>query len=75
MCGPHWAQVPADLQREVYVTCRERGRRIDATWAPWWRAQAKAIHHVGMLTEQNAEKGARWLARELAFAAKLEARG
>jgi hypothetical protein len=63
------------MQAEVYRTVGLRSQdSCDATWAPWWRAQAHAIHHVAMLREPNAEKGAKWLARELAFAAKLAAK-
>lgn len=75
MCGPHWAKVPSDIQRDVYRTCRMRGDSVDATWAPWWRASHRAIHHVAMLDEPNQEKGDRWLAKELAFADLLEKRG
>jgi hypothetical protein len=61
------------MQAEVYRTVKLRGRYVDATWAPWWRAQARAIHHVAMLTAPSP-KGALWLARELAFAEKLVTR-
>lgn len=70
MCRPCWSQVPAELQREVYRTVKLRGPSCDASWAPWWRAQARAIHHVGMLKEPSS-KGEAWLARELAFADTL----
>lgn len=72
MCRSHWSQVPPDLQREVYRAVRLRGPDVDETWAPWWRAQARAIHHVAMLTTPDAERGQRWLDRELAFADRLE---
>lgn len=39
-CLPHWRMVPAELAREVYATVGKRGPRVDATWAPWWKAQA-----------------------------------
>mgnify|MGYP003419130197 CR=1 FL=1 len=80
-CKPHWSQVPADVQREVYATVGKRGPYVDATWAPWWRAQAKAQYNVLMkraADEQNdlisawAEKR---LAKDLAFAATLDAKG
>ncbi len=73
MCAPCWRKVPADLQREVYATCKRRGESCDATWAPWWRAAHRAIHHVAMLVEPDVEKGARWLAHEMAVADSLEA--
>lgn len=74
MCGPCWAQVPRAMQLEVYRTVRLRGPNCDASWAPWWRAQAKAIHAVAMKKEPDDAKGAKWLAHELAVAEKLEGR-
>jgi hypothetical protein len=63
------------MRREVYRTVGLRGPNCDATWAPWWRAQATAIHHVALLSSpESAERGARWLARELALADTLEQR-
>ena len=75
MCRSCWAKVPADLQAEVYRTVKLRGSHADASWAPWWRAQAKAIAHVAMLKEPNEVKRDAYLARELRFADTLEARG
>lgn len=72
MCRGCWARVPAAMQREVYRTVKLRGPDCDATWAPWWRAQARAIHHVAMLDAIDVERGARWLERELCFAEELE---
>lgn len=72
MCGPHWARVPADLQREVYRTVKLRGPDADKTWAPWWRAQAKAIAHVAFLEHPDVAKRDAYLARELGFADELE---
>lgn len=47
MCARCWALVPADLQRAVYDTVglRKNVAKLapDESWAPWWRAQAKAI--------------------------------
>lgn len=75
MCGACWKQVPADIQAEVYETVGKRRKNsVDETWAPWWRAQAKAIHHVAMRRSPNEEKGKRYLDREMAFADSLEAR-
>lgn len=76
MCGPCWAKVPAELQREVYRTVRLRGPHVDASWAPWWRASHRAIHAVAVKAHPNWTKEAaeRWLAKELAFADGLEAR-
>jgi hypothetical protein len=74
MCGPCWRRVPPDLQAEVYRTVDLRGPYADASWAPWWRAQARAIAHVAMLVEPNEAKRDAYLARELSFADTLEAR-
>ncbi len=73
MCRACWSQVPPDIKSDVYRTVGLRGKLVDATWAPWWRAQSRAIHHVAMLREPSP-KGAAYLARELAFADKLEGR-
>lgn len=72
MCRPCWSKVPSDLQREVYRTVKLRGPDCDATWAPWWRAQARAIYYVAMLKEPDTVRLSRWLDRELAFADRLE---
>lgn len=74
MCGPCWSRVPAELQAEVYRTVKLRGPRADATWAPWWRAQARAIAHVAHLDEPNAPRKDAYLERELGFADVLENR-
>lgn len=63
MCKPHWRQVPADLQAEVYRTVKLRGSAIDDSWAPWWRAQARAIAHVAFLQEPNEAKRDNYLAK------------
>ncbi len=63
------------MAREVVETCRSRGKSVDATWAPWWRAAHKAIHHVAMLQEPNKERGDRYLRKELDFADMLELKG
>lgn len=79
-CKPHWSKVPAEIQREVYATVGKRGPHVDETWAPWWRAQAKAEHAV-LMAEAEADENcalAEWtekrLARELAFAHTLDKR-
>ena len=73
MCKPCWLQVPPPLQAEVYRTVKLRGPVVDATWAPWWRAQARAIAHVAMLREPNEAARDHYLKRELDFADELEA--
>lgn len=72
MCGPCWAKVPAALQREVYRTVVLRGPLVDATWAPWWRAQARAIAHVAHLREPNEARRDAYIAKADVFAAGLE---
>lgn len=75
MCGPCWSKVPRDIQQEVYRTVELRSPdHIDATWAPWWRAQAKATAHVAHLREPNEPRRDLYLKRELAFADKLESK-
>lgn len=71
MCRKHWRMVPYDMQADVYSTVKRRGKHIDKTWAPWWRAQARAIAAVF-----QAEGGdpAKFLERELQFAAQLDTR-
>ncbi len=78
MCRACWACVPPDMQAEVYSALRTRDTgAVDATWAAWWRAQAKAIHHVAMERDKLDgrpvdPRGAKYLERELAFADSLE---
>lgn len=68
MCGPCWARVPADLQREVYRTVGLRGPACDESWAPWWRAQARAIAHVAHIREPNERRRDAYIAKADAFA-------
>jgi hypothetical protein len=75
MCRTCWAFVPADIQAEVYRTVKLRGPEADASWAPWWRAQARAIAHVAFISHPDVEKRDRYLARELRFADQLELGG
>lgn len=72
MCCQCWALVPADLAAEVYRTVSMRGTYCDETWAPWWRAQAKAIAHVAFLSHPDVAKRDAYLAREMKFADQLE---
>ncbi len=75
MCRSCWANVPPALQAEVYRTVKLRGPDVDATWAPWWRAQARAIAHVAFLVHPDEEKRDRYLARELEIADQMAAEG
>lgn len=71
MCGRHWRMVPAELQHAVHETFAKRKRRkLDASAAPWWRAQARAVYAVAVL-ERKSDADAK-LARDLAFADRLE---
>jgi hypothetical protein len=72
MCQTHWAQVPPTIQSEVYRTVTLRRSVIDASWAPWWRASARAIAHVAFLQEPNVERRDKFLARAMATADKME---
>ncbi len=74
MCRACWSKLPADLAAEVYRTVSLRGNVVDATWAPWWRAQAKAIAYVAHLKEPNEARRDAYLRKEMAFADKLESR-
>lgn len=72
MCRDCWQRVPGALQDEVYRTVGLRKRTIDASWAPWWRAQARAIAHVDFLVEPNEQKRDAYLNHAMEFADKLE---
>ncbi len=72
MCRQCWGLVPIDLQKEVYRTVKLRGQLIDASWAPWWRAQAKAIAHVAFLSHPDVQKRDRYLEREMGVADQME---
>ena len=72
MCATCWRLVPPDLQAEVYRTVVLRGPTCDASWAPWWRAQARAIAHVANVCEPNAGWQTKYVARADAFADRLE---
>ena len=73
MCGACWALVPRDVQAEVYRTVRLRGSRVDATWAPWWRAQSGARAAVALHRGADPERVEAVWAKDLAFADRLEA--
>lgn len=73
-CPPHWKLVPKDLQDEVYRTVGKRGKLIDETWAPWWRAQAKAIHAIMVAEGRDKERCDRWLEHEIQIADLMEKR-
>ncbi len=67
--------MPGELQHEVYRTVVLRKKdAVDASWAAWWRAQARAIHHVATLADPNDKRAGLLLDRELRFADTLEQR-
>jgi len=72
MCAIHWSKVSPRLQREVYRTVKMRGRLIDETWAPWWRAAHRAIVEVGMKCGIDQARLDKYLEREMDFADSLE---
>ena len=76
MCAKHWRHVPSDLQHAVYDTVGQRRKgRVDASWAPWWRAQAKAVNAVLLATGgYSADHCALLLRNSLRFADLLAAR-
>ena len=74
MCRSCWALVPADLAAEVNRTVGLRGKYADSSWAPWWRAQARAIAHVAFLKAPDVARRDAYLERELKFADVLEKR-
>lgn len=74
-CRAHWSMVPADLKDEVYRTVRMRGRNVDKTWAPWWRAQAEAeAALLRKLVPQDEARIAFRLAKAHRFADEIEGR-
>jgi hypothetical protein len=75
MCRACWSKVTPDLQAEVYRTVKLRGPCCDKTWAPWWRAQARATAHVAFLVSPDVARRDHYLNRELSFADRLETAG
>lgn len=73
-CRSCWAQIPSDLQRAVYSTVRARGAHVDASWAPWWRAQGRAIAAV-LRAKGDTIAAEKHLTRELVFAERLDGKG
>lgn len=80
-CRRCWQDVPKDLADEVYRTVKLRNMRDgpDATWAPWWRAQARAIDAVyragvqgGRWSEAGPGTFDRELIHDLRFADRLD---
>lgn len=74
MCKRCWRLVPAEIQREVYRTVELRGDACDATWAPWWRAQALAIAAVHAQVNSEWDREA-YIEHEFKIADHLERKG
>ena len=72
MCPSCWALVTPQHQAEVYRTVDLRGPRVDASWAPWWRAQANACADVALAKGSDPEAVRRLVEKDEAFARKLE---
>ena len=72
MCPKHWRLVPEDLAADVYATVDTRDKVCNGSWAPWWRAQAKAIHAVQLATGVSQEAADRRLKDELLQADALD---
>jgi hypothetical protein len=66
--------VPADLQAEVHRTLKLRAVGVvDATWAPWWRAQAEAaVAVMRQVYPTKVDLIDNHLARAMSFAETLE---
>lgn len=72
-CRAHWDRVPRELQEAVYATVKLRNpEAVDASWAPWWRAQAQATAAVLRQLDHPEERIGRLLRRAEDFAATLE---
>lgn len=74
MCRHHWSMVSPDIQALVYATVGIRGDYVDETWAPWWRARAKAIAEVAFKECPDQERRDWYLNKEMTFADSLETR-
>lgn len=60
MCGRHWRQVPADIQRRVWATYQKGAVPSGA----WHRAADEAIAAIGVLEGRiTAEKAEAWVDR------------
>ncbi len=74
-CGPHWAMVTTETQREVYRTVKLRAKgSVNKTWAAWWRAQATATDEVLTKLYPDDPRAPKLLAKDMAFADLLESR-
>lgn len=72
MCRSCWSLVPKPLQDEVYRTVGLRDKHhANRTWAPWVRAQARAIHHVAKIQYPTGNPEPH-LQRQLDWADRLE---
>ncbi|KKN71022.1 hypothetical protein LCGC14_0424390 [marine sediment metagenome] len=67
--------VSPDVQKLVYATVGIRGQYVDQTWAPWWRAQARAIAEVAHKECPDDERRDYYLEKAMDFAESLEQKG
>lgn len=72
MCRVCWMLVPGYIKDEVNRTVGLRAARADATWAPWWRAQAEAKAFARDVAEGGWDGRADWLKTQMDFADRLE---
>lgn len=72
MCARCWRLVQPATQAEVYRTVVLRGPRVDATWAPWWRAQSAACAEVAAHRGASPDAVERQRNKDAEFAKKLE---
>jgi len=75
MCPGCWRLVSLPVQTSVYATVGLRGTRVDATWAPWWRAQSAAMAEVAAHRGADPAAIAAMLLKDNTFADLLERRG
>lgn len=71
-CAHHWRLVSPALRRKVMATSKQRGERIDATWAPWWKAQATAKAQV--LRKIHGDEDREWIDNQLRAALQVAER-
>lgn len=74
-CKACWRRCPSDLLAEVKRAVKLRGEgEPDASWAPWWRAQAEACAAIARVNPPIVNFDIDlWLQHELDFAEELAA--
>lgn len=74
MCPRCWRLVPRHLAQAVLDAGRMRGEHVGATWAAWWRAQARAVAFVEHFRRPDHAKRDAYVQRADDFAFLLEHR-